>query len=300
MIRTLLQLMTGGAVVVVLSSCGQAPSSPPDSAAGSPTNVQIHVTRGVVKELKPDGRTIVIRHEEITNYMPAMTMPFEVRNTRELEGLKSNDVVTFRMLVTDKDGWIDQLAKVGVAAAEPPRANETFRRVREVEPLNVGDPVPDYPFTNELGQAISLGQFKGSALGLTFIFTRCPFPTFCPRMSVNFDEASQKLAALKDVNWRLLSVSFDPEFDTPEVLKAYARRYNYNPERWSFVTGAMIEIDALTEQFGLLFPRNQSGFDHNLRTVVIDAQGRVQKVFVGNEWKVEDFVEEMIKAAQAK
>lgn len=298
--RTPLKLSAVAMIAAILSSCGDGPSSSSAPADAAATNVQIYAARGVVKELKPDGRTVVIRHEEVTNYMPAMTMPFEVRNARELDGVKPGDVVTFRMLVTDKDGWIDQLARVAAASTEIPPARETFRRVREVEPLNVGDPVPDYPLTNELGRAISLGQFKGGALGLTFIFTRCPFPTFCPRMSGNFEEASQKLAALKDINWHLLSVSFDPEFDTPQAMQAYARRYHYNPERWSFATGAMIEIDALTEQFGLMFPRSQAGFDHNLRTIVIDAQGRVQKLFIGNEWKVEDFVEEMIKAARAK
>jgi protein SCO1 len=217
-----------------------------------------------------------------------------------LSGLQPGDEITFRLLVTEKDGWIDQLARVGTTRSEEPPSRETFRRVREVEPLNVGDPMPDYPFTNELGSAISLGQFKGGALGLTFIFTRCPFPTFCPRLSGNFQEAAQKLAAMKGLDWHLLSISFDPEFDKPEVLKAYARRYDYDPNRWSFATGAMIEIDAITEQLGLVFPRNQTGFDHNMRTVVIDARGRLQKVFIGNEWKVEDFVAEMVKAGQVK
>ena len=185
--------------------------------------------------------------------------------------------------------------------AELPR-RETFRRVREVDPLNVGDPLPDYPFTNTLGQAIHLGQFKGKALALTFIYTRCPFPNFCPRMSANFGDACKKLAALPEApkNWHLLSISFDPEFDTPEMLKGYARRYNSDTNHWSFASGALIDIDAITEQFGLIFPREGVGFNHNLRTVVVDAQGKVQKVFTGNEWTVDDFVAEMIKAAEAK
>ena len=104
-------------------------------------------------------------------------------------------------------------------------------------------------------------------------------------------------------NWRLLSISFDPEHDTPATLQAYARRYQYDPKQWSFVTGALIEIDAITEQFGLEFFREAGStfnFNHKLRTVVVDAQGRVQQVFVGNEWKVDDFVTEMVKAAEVK
>src|SRR5439155_16741035 len=100
--------------------------------------------------------------------------------------------------------------------------------------------------------------------------------------------------------WRLQPTSFDPQFDTRELLKSYAKRYGYGTNHWSFATGALIDIDAMTEQFGLMFPREGVGFNHNLRTVVVDAQGKVQKDFTGNEWKAEDLVSEIVKAASAK
>ena len=284
----------------LLVSCRESDPAPAHATNTAGTNVQIYSVTGVVRELKPDGKTVVIQHEAVTNYMPAMTMPFEVKDPRELAGLQPGDQVTFRMLVAAKEGWIDQIEKTGANDGSVSPASETFRRVREVEPLNVGDLIPDYPLTNELGQAFSLSRFKGDALGLTFIFTRCPFPNFCPRMSSNFQEVSQKLTAMKGgpTNWHLLSISFDPEFDTPATLKAYAESHEYDTAHWSFASGAMIEIDAITEQFGLMFPRNGTGFDHNLRTVVIDAKGRVKKIFIGNEWKVDDFVAEMVEAAR--
>ena len=291
--------MIGGLVSCSEKSSGQKPA--PDARNAS-SRAQIFSVKGVVRELQPDGRTVVIKHEEIPNYMPAMAMPFEVKNTNELSGLRPGDEISFRLFVTEKEGWIDQIAKLGSTNVAGPPPGETFRRVRTVDPLNVGDPMPDYPFTNELGQAIHLGEFKGQALGLTFIFTRCPFPNFCPRMSGNFADAYKKLSAMPDAagNWRLLSISFDPDHDTPAVLKNYAKRYDYDTNHWSFATGALIDIDAITEQFGLVFPREGAGFNHNLRTAVVDAQGRVQKVFTGNEWKVAEFVEEMVKAAQSK
>jgi len=302
--RKLFRLLTAAALACGLVSCGKGTPGPQPAAQARPsqTSTQIFSVKGVVKELKPDGRTVVIQHEEIPNYMPAMTMPFGVRDTNELAGLQAGDEVSFRMLITDREGWIDRITRLGSTTAADPPPRETFRRVRFVEPLKIGDAIPDYPFTNELGQAIHLGQFKGQALGLTFIFVRCPFPNFCPRMSINFAEAGKKLTAMPDApkNWRLLSISFDPEHDTPEVLKKYAGNYGYDTNHWSFATGALMEIDAITEQFGLMFPRQGAGFNHNLRTVVVDAQGRVQKVFAGNEWKVEDFVAEMVRAAEAK
>ena len=269
------------------------------------TNLQTFFVRGVVEELWPDGKTAMVKHEAIPNYMEAMTMPLEVKEPKELAGLQPGDAIFFRLLVTKDDAWIDRVTKVGKAAPAAEKPQTTFRRVREVEPLQVGDPMPNYPFTNELGQAVSLQEFKGQAVGFTFIFTRCPYPTFCPRMTDNLLKAYQQLSAQAQgpTNWHLLSISFDPEYDTPATLKAYARRYQYDPQKWNFVTGALIEIDAITEQFGLEFFREAGSsfnFNHKLRTVVVDAQGRVQQVFVGNEWKVDDFVAEMVKAAAAK
>jgi protein SCO1/2 len=240
--------------------------------------------------------------------MPAMTMDFEVKNTNELTGLLPGDSVSFRMVVMEDQGWIEQIKKTGQAAppvtATPavPGQPETFRRVREVDPLNVGDLIPDYKFTNETGQAVNLSDFRGKAVAFTFIFTRCPFPNFCPRMSSNFEEAMKKLKAMPNgpKNWHLLSITIDPTFDTPNILKGYARRFGYDPLHWSYLTGELIDITAIAEQFGLQFWRQDGTINHNLRTVVLDTEGRVQKVFNANEWKVDELVAELVKAAQMK
>ena len=258
---------------------------------------------GVVREVFPEGKQVKIEHEKIPNYMEAMTMTFDVRETNALAGLQPGDKISFRMIVREKEGWIDQIKKTGATTVTP--LPENFRRVREAEPLKVGDVMPDYHFMNESGKALSLRDFKGQALAFTFIFTRCPFPTFCPRMSDNFAEAQKKLKALPlPHNWRLLTISFDPDFDTPAVLKSYARKFQADPEHWSFASGELIDVTAITEQFGLLFwkpnPQEPAGISHNLRTVVLDAQGRIQKVFSENVWKVDDLVAEIVKAAAAK
>lgn len=285
-------------------SCREQAAPPPAIRTGAQTNA--YLVRGEIREIKTNESRLIVKHEAIPGYMAAMTMPFDVREPQVLGALQAGDKISFRMLVTEKDGWIDQikvLERPGVAPIPPP-PEPRFRRVREVQPLNIGDALPDYPLTNELGQAVSLGQFKGEAIGITFIFTRCPFPNFCPRMADNFLAAHQQLAAMTNgpANWRLLSISFDPEFDTPATLQKYAARHPHDPQRWSYLTGALIEIDALTEQFGLYFSREAGTFNinHNLRTVVVDARGRVQKIFIGNEWKESEFVEEMVKAAGAK
>ena len=262
--------------------------------------------KGIVQEVMAERKKVKIAHEEIPNYMGAMTMTFDVKDAAELAGLQSGDEVSFRMIVTEKDGWIDQVKRLRAGAATPSSAPDNFRRVREVEPLKVGDVVPDYRFTNELGQAVSLSDFKGKAVALTFIFTRCPFPTFCPRMASNFEEAYKKLKAMPDAstNWHLLTLTFDPQFDTPAVLKAYATRYTYDPKHWSYLTGDLIDITAIAEQFGLLFwrpnPNDPVGISHNLRTVVLDTERRVQRVLTENEWKADELAAELMKASGRK
>jgi protein SCO1/2 len=176
-----------------------------------------------------------------------------------------------------------------------------FRFVRDVEPLAIGDPLPDYRFTNELGEPVHLHQFHGQALAITFVFTRCPYPTFCPRMSGNFHEAEEKLCQLTNAptNWHLLTVSFDPEFDTPVRLKAYAENYGYDSRHWNFLSGELIEVTALADGLGMEFWHDATGsLNHNLRAAVVDPQGRVQKIFVGNKWTSDDLVAEILRASK--
>jgi protein SCO1 len=281
-------------------------------ATGSPapsTNLQTFFVRGVVKELKPDGRTVVIDHEEIPNYMAKMVMPFKVKDTNQLAGLGTNDQVHFRFNVAEFESWIDQVTKTGTAAAPVADPNrENFRLVREVEVLKEGDALPDYTFTDQRGQPFRTADFKGRALALTFIFTRCPVPDFCPRMSLRFAQADKQLRALADgpANYHLLSLSFDVDHDTPPVLQNYANivkaQHGADLTRWTFATGKLIDIDDITERFGLVFPRDAEKpvFNHNLRTVVIDAAGKVQKIFIGNDWKADELVTELVKAAKVK
>ena len=148
--------------LALVSACKPAASNA-DAARG-------HAARGVVRELKPDGATVVIRHEAISNYMEAMTMPFHVRRAQELAGVHPGDEITFRLLVTDRESWIDSVQKTGRTSREadpaPPPRHEP------AAPLPARHPLLDYAFTNEFGQPVTLGQFQGSALAYTFFFTR--------------------------------------------------------------------------------------------------------------------------------
>jgi protein SCO1 len=271
-------------------------------STGSKTNQEIHPATGVVTEIAPAEKKVTIQHDAIPGYMGAMTMRFDVKDTNELTGLARGDAVTFRIVIEGNNGWIDQIRPTG-KKVNLPVTSGPFRSVLNVDPLSEGDLLPDYPLTNQLGQAISTTQFKGQALAITFLFTRCPFPNFCPLMANNFAEVQKKLLSMPNAptNWHLLTISFDPEFDTPQILKRYAEAHNADPAHSTFATGDLMNITALGEQFGLTFWKGDGGIlNHNLRTIVVDSSGRVQKIFSGNDWKPEELVDEMLKAAKVR
>jgi protein SCO1 len=304
MLRQSIVLILLAAVLVLKADFCKAQSRTTNSGDSAfNTNQQTFEVKGIVKELPADGRTVVIKHEAVTNYMPAMTMPFEVHDTNELRGLLPGDAVTFRMVVASADAWIDHITNLGVSrSTKASPAHLSFRQVRDVDLLQIGDALPEYHFTNELGHALSTKQFLGQPFAFTFFFTRCPYPTFCPLLSINF-AATQKilLATNAPANWHLISISFDTEHDSPSELKAYAERYDYQPTHWSFVTGDLTEITALGDQVGEYFGRDENGgVTHNLRTVVVDARGRIQKIFTNNRWTPEDLAAELVKAAAVK
>jgi protein SCO1/2 len=304
-------LIAVSAVAVMASlalSCQRngVPVPPPKatSAVVAKNYEQIFQVKGVIKELQPEKKKVTITHEEIPGYMEAMTMSFDVKDAQELNGLQPGDSVAFRMTVTDDEGWIDQLKKVDGPRTPLASQPTILRRVREVDPLAIGDLMPDYAFTNTSGRVVRLSDFKDQAFAFTFIFTRCPFPNFCPRLSSGFAEAQEKLKAMPGAptNWHLLSITIDPDYDTPERLAAYSKIYKVDPARWDFVTADLIDITAIGEQFGLQFWRATANepINHNVRTVVVDAAGRIQWVTNDNEWKPETLAEQIVKAAAAK
>jgi protein SCO1/2 len=287
--RQILLLVCAAVIALISQGCGR----------------KTYQVKGVVHEVQPTRQKVVIAHEKIPGYMDAMTMTFDVKNTNELTGLKPGDDISFRMVVTEDDGWIDQVKRLGTTTPIPAaNAPANFRRAREVDALKVGDAMPNYNFTNQSGQPVTLSDLKGQSVAFTFIFTRCPFPTFCPRMSQNFEAVQSQLKEMPNAptNWHLLSITIDPQFDTPSVLKNYATQYRYDPKRWSFVTGELIDITAIAEQFGLLFyrpdPNQLAGINHNLRTVVLTASGKIHKVIPENTWQPSEVAAALVEAAK--
>lgn len=289
----------------------QSPTAPTSTSRTNPTpaitstatNRQTYEVKGVVREVLPERKKAKITHEEIPGYMEAMTMMLDVKDARELNGLQPGDNINFRMVVTDDDGWIENIRKVD-GPRTPLPAEAPLRKVRYVEALALGDPVPEYSFTNMLGTMTRLSDLKGRAVAFTFIFTRCPFPTFCPRLNTSFQQAQDQLKAMPSgpTNWMLLSITMDPDYDTPARLLEYAQRYKPDTNHWLFATGDLTDITAIGEQFGLQFwrPNPNDPISHNVRTIVLDTTGRVHWMTNENEFKPADLVDQIVKAAAVR
>jgi protein SCO1/2 len=247
------------------------------------TSTRTYATKGVIRKLADDRQTAIIRHEEIPGYMPAMTMRLNVHDTNELRNLVAGDVVTFKLTADADTHWIHDLARVGSAGtgATP--------ELRAFEPPSVpaaeAEAVfPDFEFRAETDLPVKLSDYRGKALAFTFIFTRCPLPDYCPRMGNRFAGARKLLKKEGGPqNWQLLSISFDSEYDRPEVLKSYGDHYRAgDPDRWLFAVASPATLAKLAPLCDLQFMAEGGSFTHNLRTVVLTPKGAIHRVFAGN------------------
>ena len=251
--------------------------------------------RGVILEIKTNSAQVVIRHEAITGYMDEMTMPFKIKEPAQLSELALGDQVIFQLHVGTDESWVDHFQKIGAVSLSE---NKTGSQSEEKPAPRPDKSLLDYKFTNELGQAVSFNDFRGEALAITFFYTRCPLPDYCPRLSKNFEEASQKLKATANAptNWHFISVSFDPRADTPQVLKSYGLSYGYDPAYWSFFTGPQDKIAELARGAGVTYETDAGTINHNFRTLIIDPKGHLQMVFPISGNLSDQIVTEILKA----
>jgi protein SCO1/2 len=232
--------------------------------------------------------------------MVAMTMSFNTADKdASAEKLKIGDHLKFRFRVNDENSVADQFVVTGHTPPPPPApAPATSRRTAR---LRAGDAVPAFHLIDEAGAPFTHASFQGQYTVMTFIFTRCPVPEFCPAMALKFG-ALQKAVAEKpvsDTRIRLVSVTLDPEFDRPEILAAYGNAIGAKPERWNFATGTKPAIDALAKAFAVFSENNGVTLDHTLCTALIGPDGRVIELWRGHDWKPADILS-AIATATAK
>jgi protein SCO1/2 len=253
--------------------------------------------RGQVLGVNRDKMEILVKHEEIPGLMAAMTMPWKVESVNMLDNIGPGDLITSEIVVDNNQGVVTRITKLGTAKPDVPEpAGPAKPGVKYLMP---GDEVPNQTFVDQDGRARDFNVLRGNrAMAITFIYTKCPIPTFCPAMDRQFAEA-QALIKEKGLEGKagLLSVSFDPKHDTPAVLKQHAKKLGSDPNVWTFVTGDREEIDRFASSLLLTLVRGEAAnpdeIGHTLRTTIVDKNGKIARSYSGAQWTPADLVEEL-------
>jgi protein SCO1/2 len=264
------------------------------AACGGSSDRREFTLQGQIISVAADRRQATIKHEEIPGFMAAMTMPYEVQDPKEYESLAPGDLITARLVVLPNAGYLEAVRKVGEAPLERAAGDVGAGASGGFELIKTGAPVPNVTLVDQEGKTVTLDTFRGSAIVVTFIYTSCPMPDFCPLMDRNFAAIQKKLQEQNnELKVHLLSVSFDPAIDTPAVMKKHAAALGADPRLWSFVTGDRDEVDKWAAGFGMAISRAMNDprdITHNLRTVILDRQGNLVQTYGGNEWTPEQVV----------
>jgi protein SCO1/2 len=261
---------------------------------------QRYELKGTVVSVETDAQRVTIKHDAIPGYMDAMTMPFRVKDGRMMAALQPGRLVTADLVVSGASSWLEN-----IVVSTAPGAPSLPSRVEGATEPTPGQPARGFELIDDLGRPVSLSQYHGKAVALTFIYTRCPLPDYCPLMTENFVAVERALAAdsVLLASTQLLTISIDPDHDSPAVLHAYALRFaarsdGTHPPNWAFLTGTSESVRKSAESYGLTYATESGQIIHNLRTAVVAPDGTLVKVYRGNDWKPDELVRDLTDAAK--
>jgi protein SCO1/2 len=284
------------AATLALAGCGRDSASAPtaDTAAANPAQKSYPI-RGEIVELDRPRQVLIIHHEEIPGYMPAMTMEFnapgldfaQFRVGQKLAALMGPAVDAIFPLTGIR--FLDTKEDAAVADAARKLREDTFTRGKNAF-REVGEAAPVFTLYNQNGAAVRFEQFCGQRVVLNFIFTRCPVATMCPASTAKMMALQAAAKARNIPNLQLVSISFDSAYDTPPVLKAYADARGIDTSNFSFLTGPENAIRDLLAQFGVIAEPGENVFKHTLSTILIGADGKILHRADGSAWEPSDFL----------
>jgi protein SCO1/2 len=273
--------LAGLSIVLTLTACQKE----------KPLPEQRFDLHGKVVAFDPKEGTVTLAHDAIPGYMAAMTMAYPLKDKWVFNVLKPGQTLRATLVVSGDQAWLEGVV---ITEVSKPETNSLAPGARS--PL--GQELPDFPLTNQDGKRIHLHQYRGRALLLTFIYTRCPLPNYCPLMSKNFSSILEKVRSDQELSLsaHLLSISIDPEYDKPAVLRAYARQYAGTPpafDQWEFATGTTEQVRNAAAFFGLSYWTEGGQVVHTLATALISPDGKVAKIYPGNEWQPDEVVADL-------
>lgn len=294
-------------VLLLVMGCNSKPS-PSSSTAGSSAaasggELKTFTIKGRIVTVDAAKSSVLLDHEAVPGFMEAMTMSYKLHDPSVVSELHPGDRIMARLLVhKTADGYQDpELDQIVITA----QAKPDYKPAVQYHVPSPGDVVPDFKLLNESGRTIHLDQFRGKVLLLTFVYTRCPIADYCPKMSRNFAEIDGELKKSPELygETHLLSISFDPKYDTPKVLRSYGEAYlgsstKPNFEHWDFAVPPESELAQVTQWFGVgVTPGEGATLTHSLSTVIVGKDGRVLAWYPSNEWTPAQALEVVRKAA---
>lgn len=250
-----------------------------------------YAVHGMIVSVDPRARTFTASIEAIPNYMRAMTMPFEVRAEADLEGLTPGTIVTFTLVVDTQSSYATDVHVVLFQNIEQdPFTASRLSLLNDIaggaatKQVAVGQTVPDFVLTDQKHERVRLSQFSGKIVVMNFIYTSCPLPNFCLRLANNFNVLQKRFRQQLGRDLVLLTITFDPTHDTPEVLASYAATWDADPVQWHFLTGSLADVQQVCAMFGARAYANEGLLDHSLHTVLLDRRRRLVANIEGNQF----------------
>lgn len=256
--------------------------------------VKSYTLTGQILAVHPERQSLTIKHQDIPGYMPGMTMTFTARDAAMVAGREPGEMVKATLEVGETSS---RLTVIEVTGKEPITALPAEIALAQGLVLQ-GDPLPPVTLVDQDGRERSLTEWRGAPLAITFTYTRCPLPEFCPRIDRQFAAAANAIEADPSLRGRakLVTISFDPEFDTPAVMKAHARTLGADERVWTFATGTREQIELFAARFGVAVTREgatAADIMHNLRTIVVGPDGTVRAMHSGSDWAVARLIDDL-------
>jgi protein SCO1/2 len=252
-----------------------------------------YAVSGMVLSVDPAAKSFTVSHERIEGFMDAMTMPFEVRHPEELRALVPGAIVEFTLVVGDRSAYATRISvrRYETVERDPSAARRLAAMKRlagmSTPPVAIGASVPDFTLIDQTRRRVALSSFVGKIVVVNFVYTRCALPQFCLRMSNNFGALQKRFSSDLGRELVLLTITFDPERDTPDVLASYAERWGANPVGWRFLTGSVADIRRVCALFGQEVFAEEGLMNHLLHTAVIDRTGTLVANLEGNAFTAE-------------
>jgi protein SCO1 len=255
---------------------------------------QSYAAKGLVLKVDKQHNSVLISLERIPGYMEAMTMSFPARSPEELSDLSVGAMIEFNLVVDESSAFIEKIYVHHYEGVEqdPMSAKRLKLMAGLVNPaaakeLKIGEQVPDFSLVDQNRQSVSLSQFSGKVVAITFVYTRCALPNFCFRVSNSFRTLQKRFSGSMGSDLILLTITFDPAHDTPEVMAKYGKTWNADPKSWRLLTGEPTKVEEICNRFGISFWPDEGLMIHSLHTFVIDRSGKLVANLEGNEYSAE-------------